>query len=155
MNKIAHISFPLIVIAWLFLSACRFQGGMVGLQGTSWKLVSYGPIGNQTLAAKGINTSLDFGKDGTVNGNLGCYSFSGNYQVTGGKIVFTKMISTMMACVCPQMTQEAMSLKVMNGTVRYTIAGNRLTLYVASGDSAITFFEVKKPSSKPITPRDS
>ena len=90
-------------------------------------------------AASDIDTNLDFGKDGTVNGNLGCNSFSGNYQVTNGDIVFSMMISTMMACVGPQMTQEDIGLKIMNGTVRYTVAGNKLTLYAASGDNVITF----------------
>jgi hypothetical protein len=27
----------------------------------------------------------------------------------------------------------------MNGTVRYTVAGNKLTLYATSGDNVITF----------------
>jgi heat shock protein HslJ len=102
-------------------------------------LVSYGPAGSQTPAASGVDTSLDFGTDGTVNGNLGCNSFSGNYQVTNGHIVFTMMISTMMACPGPGFTQEGVGLKIMNGTVRYTLAANQLTLYAASADNTITF----------------
>ncbi|MGD0750046.1 MAG: META domain-containing protein [Anaerolineales bacterium] len=139
MTKIRLITITLLVVSGLLLTACTSQGTPAGLQGTSWKLVSYGPSGNQTPAASGIDTSLDFGKDGTVNGNLGCNSFSGNYQETNGNVVFSMMISTMMACVGPQMTQENVGLKIMNGTVRYTVAGNKLTLYAASGDNAITF----------------
>ena len=44
-----------------------------------------------------------------------------------------------MACVGPQMAQEDLGLKIMNGTVRYTLAANQLTLYAASGDKTITF----------------
>jgi len=139
MTKIALIALTLLVVSGLLLTACASPGALAGLQGTSWKLVSYGPAGNQTLAVSGIDTSLDFGKDGTVNGNLGCNSFSGNYQITNDNIVFSMMISTMMACVGPQMTQEDVGLKIMNSTVRYTVVGNKLTLYAANGDNTITF----------------
>ena len=37
------------------------------------------------------------------------------------------------------MTQEDIGLMIMNGLVRYTIAGNKLTIYAATGDNAITF----------------
>jgi heat shock protein HslJ len=139
MTKITLIPLTLLFVSGLLLSACASQGIQAGLPGTSWKLVSYGPAGKQTSAAAGIDTSLDFGKDGTVNGNLGCNSFSGNYQVTNGNIVFSMMISTMMACIGPQMNQEDAGLKIMNGTVRYTVAANKLTLFAAKGDNSITF----------------
>jgi heat shock protein HslJ len=139
MTKITLITLTILVVSGLLLTACASQRIPAGLPGTSWKLVSYGPAGNQTPAAAGIDTSLDFGKDETVNGNLGCNSFSGNYQVTNGNIVFTMMISTMMACIRPQMNQEDVGLKIMNGTVRYTVAANKLTLYAAKGDNSITF----------------
>jgi heat shock protein HslJ len=139
MKKITLISLTLLVASGLILSACASQATRLSLPGTSWKLASYGPSGNQTSVVPGVDTSLDFGKDGTVNGNLGCNSFSGNYQVTDGNIVFTMMISTMMACPGPGFTQEGIGLKIMNGTVRYTVAGNRLTLYSASGSNTITF----------------
>ena len=115
MTKITPITLTILIVSGLLLAACASQEIPAGLPGTSWKLVSYGPAGNQTPAAAGIDTSLDFGKDGTVNGTLGCNSFSGNYQVTNNNIVFTMMISTMMACNGPQMNQEEVGLKIMNG----------------------------------------
>jgi heat shock protein HslJ len=139
MKKISLTILALLVTSGLILSACASPASSASLPGTSWKLVSYGPAGNQTPAASGIDTNLDFGTDGTVNGNLGCNSFSGNYQVSNGKITFSMMISTMMACVGPQMTQEDIGLKIMNGKVRYTLADNHLTMVAASGDNAITF----------------
>jgi len=139
MNKVALTVITLLTISGMLLSACASQGFPTSLPGTSWKVVSYGPAGSQTPAAPGVDTNLDFGKDGTVNGNLGCNSFSGKYQVTNGNIIFSMMISTMMACLGPGFTQEGICLKIMNGTVRYTVAGNKLTLYAASGDNTITF----------------
>lgn len=139
MNKVTLTFISILVASGLILSACASQGAPASLPGTSWKLVSYGPAGSQAQAASGIDTNLDFGKDGTVSGNLGCNSFSGNYQVSGENMEFSMMISTMMACPGPGFTQEGIGLKIMNGTVRYNLAGNKLTLYAASGDNAITF----------------
>ena len=139
MKKISMISLTLLVASGLILSACASQTAPLSLPGTSWKLVSYGPAGNQTPAAPGVASNLDFGTDGTVNGNLGCNSFAGNYQGKDGNIVFTRMISTMMACPGPGFIQEGLALKIMNGTIRYTVAGNQMTLYAASGGNAITF----------------
>ena len=139
MYKIILTFVALLVASGLVMSACASQPTPANLPGTSWKLVSYGPAGNQTPAASGIDTNLDFGKDGTVNGNLGCNSFSGNYRVTNGNITFSMMVSTMMACVGLQMAQEDIGLRIMNGTLRYTVADNKLTIYAATGDNAVTF----------------
>jgi heat shock protein HslJ len=139
MNKITMISLTLLVATGWFLSACASQAAPASLPGTSWKLVSYGPAGNQTPAAPGVATNLDFGTDGRLSGNLGCNSFGGNYQAKDGNIVFSMMISTMMACPGPGFMQEGIGLKIMNGTVRYTVAGNQMTLYAASGGNTITF----------------
>ena len=122
----------------MFLTACTSEETSVGLKGTSWRLVSYGPDGKQTPAAADIQTRLDFGKDGQVSGKLGCNDFSGNYVVIGRKVVFASMISSLMACADPLMTQESTAFHVMNGTVRFKIEGITLTIYDASGDSAIT-----------------
>jgi heat shock protein HslJ len=137
MNRFTFAFITLLAASVLVLSACA--GTPASLPGTSWKLVSYGPAGNQTPAASGVDTNLDFGRDGTVNGNLGCNSFSGNYQVSGGNVEFSMMISTMMACPGPGFTQEGIGLKLMNGTVRYLLAGNKLTLFAASTGNTITF----------------
>ena len=72
----------------MILSACGCSGTTASLKGTSWTLISYGSTGNQTPVAPGIGTSLIFGTDGQVNGNLGCNSFGGNYEVKNGSINF-------------------------------------------------------------------
>jgi heat shock protein HslJ len=113
------------------------------LKGTSWKLISYGPVGKQTPAAVGIETSLEFNAAGEVDGNLGCNSFSGNYVMKGGNVIFSQIISTMMACLGPQMDQERLALKVMNDMVRYQVQGNTLVIYGADGVNAITFSKEK------------
>ena len=138
MNKIPLICLTLLVISGLILSACAKQGTSAGLAATSWKLVSYGPARNQTAASPGVETKLNFATDGTISGNLGCNAFSGDYEVKNDNIVFSQMISTMMACTEPLMTQETTALQVMAGTVHFELAGSTLTIYAESGDSAIT-----------------
>jgi heat shock protein HslJ len=137
MNKIILFLVTLLAATGLMLTACITQGNSAGLAGTSWKLVSYGPVGQQTPAAAGIETSLEFGTDGHVNGNVGCNSFGGNYEIKNGKILFSQMISTMMACQGPQMDQERATLKVLNGTARFQVQGNTLTIVDMNGASAI------------------
>jgi heat shock protein HslJ len=69
---------------------------------------------------------------------MGCNSFGGNFEVKNGKLVFSQMISTMMACLGPQMAQEDTVLKMMNGAVRFQVEGSTLTIFDASGANAIT-----------------
>ena len=135
MNKSALSLITFLGACGLVLAACASAGTQAGLAGTSWKLVSYGPAG--TPAAPGIDTNLDFATDGTVNGNMGCNSFGGNFEVKNDTIVFSQVISTMMACQGPQMMQEGTAFKVMNGTVHFQISGKMMTIRAASGDSVI------------------
>ena len=139
MNKISLTGLTFLVLSGLILSACTSQQTSGELAGTTWKLISYGPSGNQSAAAVGIETKLDFGTDGTVSGNLGCNSFSGNYEVKNGKLIFSQMISTLMACQEPQMAQEITALQVMTGTVSFQLSDNILTLFDTSGANAIHF----------------
>jgi heat shock protein HslJ len=138
LNKVTSTIITILVAAGLVLSACTSKGTSADLTGTSWSLVSYGTAGNQTPAALGIETSLTFGKDGQASGNLGCNSFSGNYEVKDGNIVFGPLASTLMACPEPQITQECTVFQVMTGTVRFEVEGNTLTIYDASGAITIT-----------------
>jgi heat shock protein HslJ len=138
MKKITLTILVLLVATGMILSACASTVTTADPSGASWRLVSYGEAGKQTLAAAGIETSLVFGKDGKVNGNMGCNSFSGNYKLKGTNIIFSQTISTLMACPEPQMTQEGTAFQVMNGTARLQIDNNTLTIYAASGGNAIT-----------------
>jgi heat shock protein HslJ len=138
MNKTTLPILALLVISGLILSACGSTGSPASLAGSSWNLVSYGPGKGQIPAASGIETHVDFGGDGRVSGSVGCNSFSGDYKVKNGSIIFGQIMSTMMACAEPQMTQESTALQVMTGTVRFQLEDDTLILYAAGGDSAIT-----------------
>ena len=129
MKRIILTVVPLMLLTALVLSACSSDS----LAGTSWTLVSYGDPSNPTAAVSGVDTSLVFGSDGQVSGSMGCNGFGGDYQIKNGQIVFGSIISTLMACEEPRMSQETATFAVMSGTVEYSINGNILTITSADG----------------------
>ena len=137
MNKKLHFALLLPIIAGLLLSACSSATNTPELSGTNWKLVSYGPANAQTPAADGIETSLKFGADGQVSGNLGCNGFGGEYKQDGTRLTFGSMMSTMMACPEPQMSQESLSLAILYGTVEFQLDGDNLIIAGESEDQLI------------------
>jgi heat shock protein HslJ len=143
MKKITASIIALILITLLALSACAAQAGPSSLPGSSWTLVSYGTAGKEIPAAQGIPTSLVFGKDGQVSGELGCSSFSGSYQVQGGNLVLGPLASTLKACPDPQMMQEGTAFQVLTGTVRFTLDDGTLTITAPGGMMLLIFSQVK------------
>jgi heat shock protein HslJ len=137
MNKKLMAILTLLVFSGLILSACAEHGSSPSLAGSSWKLVSYGAAQNQTAATAGIQTNLDFGTDGNVNGNMGCNTFGGKYEVNNGAILFSQIASTLKACPEPQMTQEGTAFQVMDGSVRFEVEGDTLTIHAADSANAI------------------
>ncbi len=129
MKRIILTLVPLMFLTALVLSACSGDS----LAGTSWTLVSYGDPSNLTAAVSGVDTSLVFGSDVQVSGNMGCNGFGGDYQIKNGQIVFGNIISTMMACEEPRMSQETATFGLMSGAVDYSTNGNTLTLTSADG----------------------
>jgi heat shock protein HslJ len=121
---------PMILVAAAALAACTSGNSLAG---TTWTLVSYGDAASPTAAATGVETSLTFNKDGTVGGNMGCNGFGGDYSVKGETITFGNLISTMMACEEPRMSQETATFSIMNGDVAFAIDGSTLTLTTADG----------------------
>ena len=68
------------------------------LANTHWRLVSFGPEGEQTPALPSAAVTLDFGADGHAGGRGGCNSYGGTYAVRGDKVTFGEIASTLMAC---------------------------------------------------------
>lgn len=127
----------LLMMGVIVLAACSSAKPVASLAGTDWKLVSYGPVDSQTPAAEGTDTSLKFGTDGQVSGSLGCNSFGGEYTQKDGQITFGPLVSTMMACPEPQMSQESASFAVLSGSVDFTLNGDTLTIQDASGKNEL------------------
>jgi heat shock protein HslJ len=132
-HEMKRLTFPLLVLA-LFLAAC--SGSSSGLTGVTWKLVSYGPPGDELAAVTDVVTSLVFGEDGKVSGNMGCNSFGGDYTASGSQITFGPLASTLMACDPPIMNQETGVLGILSGKVDYKVSGTLLTITNADGTAA-------------------
>jgi heat shock protein HslJ len=124
----------ILVIAALAISACSAESTQESTQEPSasligaWKLTSYGPASSPEPAVEDSEAGLTFNEDGTVAGNSGCNGFGGNYTVEADQVTFSEIVSTLIACEEPLMSQEEAVLKVMADSATYNIDGNTLTL---------------------------
>lgn len=119
----------ILLIVGLAVTACsaRNEEPAASLIG-SWKLTSYGSVGAPQPAVEDTEAGITFNEDGTVAGNSGCNGFGGNYTVDSDQLTFSEIVSTLMACEEPLMSQEGAVLKVLTDAATYKIEGNTLTL---------------------------
>ena len=133
-----HFVTLLPILFGLLLSACSSGTSTTNLKDTNWKLESYGPTSNPTPAAKGVETSIKFGSDGTVGGSFGCNSFGGEYTMKGNQISFGAMMMTEMACDEPRMSQESISISILSGSVDFKLVGDKLTIVNGKNQLVLT-----------------
>jgi len=122
------------LLAIFVLAACA-GGSSASVQG-QWQLVSYGSPSDQTAAAPNVETSIEFGDDGRMSGNVGCNGFGGDYTVDGDQIEFGPVMSTMMFCEAVA-EQESSTLAVFQETATLVLDGDTLTITSADGNSSI------------------
>ena len=146
MKKHLLLTIALGLMLTILLSACGAAEPSDNLAGTSWKLVSYGPVENQTPAAEGIDTKVDFGSDGSVSGSMGCNRFSGSFSQKGDTLTFSPIAATEMACPEPQMTQESSAFQVMVETVKFERNENSLTIFSPDGKNKLIFSSIESGS---------
>jgi heat shock protein HslJ len=139
MKKTIKNFLPLLVLIVFALSACGSAQPAATLAGTSWKLVSYGPVASQIAAVADKDANLDFDTQGMMSGNVGCNGFSGDYKATDGQLTPGQIESTMMACDDPLMQQESAVLTTLNGTLKYEIEKDTLRIYSSDGQTLLTF----------------
>lgn len=106
------------------------------LVGSAWRLVESSKDGK---SAPNVESTIRFDEK-SVSGKGGCNYFGGGYTVTGDKIQFGNLASTLMACIANEtMTQEAWYLKSLNTVTRYEMSGNTLKIYFDGGKHVLTF----------------
>ena len=120
----------LLAITLFILAACLSASADIT---GDWKLISYGDAGNPTPAIPNVDTSIKFDSNGQISGNVGCNSFGGNYEVSGDKITFTSIMSTLMYCE-ETSSQEQALLSVFSDKVNLQIQMNDDTLTITSAD---------------------
>ena len=110
------------------------------LAGTEWRLVSFGPAGNEASLVAGTTVTLKFGEDGRASGSAGCNSYGGTYQVRGDNISFGRLISTKRACLDQNANQqESRFLSALEAANRFRLSSNRLTILSDRGRNALNF----------------
>jgi heat shock protein HslJ len=140
MKKITFLTVSLLVLAAFILSACSASSI---LSDTSWKLVSFGQANNPTAAGTEPNPMITFDKDSKVSGSVGCNSLSGSFKVSGDKLVFGPIATTMMACDEKLMLQESTVLQVLGETAKFKLEDNKLTITSNTGDMVAIFEKVE------------
>src|SRR5512139_1084743 len=111
-----------VLVSGLIFTACATQP-KTPVTGT-WLVVSYGQESSQTPALPDLNRSIIFDGDGTINGNVGCNSFRGTYEIDGMKIIFQSIDA--MKLNCPPaviMEQERAILQILNGSADFKVEG--------------------------------
>jgi heat shock protein HslJ len=84
-----------------------------------------------------VETSINFGADGQFGGTVGCNSFGAEYSVSGDKITFGSILSTMMFCEDIN-EQESTVLSIFSDkALTVKSDGTTLTLVSADGTSVI------------------
>ena len=112
-------------------SLASYKAQSQELSGSSWETTAYNN-GKQAVIGMldGTTLTADFGKDGTLSGNSGCNTYSGEYKVSGNQITIGPLASTMMACSEPEgvMEQETQYLAALQSAAIYEIEGNVMQL---------------------------
>jgi heat shock protein HslJ len=138
MKKTRFYLLVLTIVAGIILAACSGGASASGSLIGTWELVSYGDPANPTPAAADVETSVIFGEDGTITGNVGCNGFGGDYQVDGDTITFGPISSTLMMCADTAIgDQETVVLNTLIETVNFVIDGGTLTITSPDGSSVI------------------
>lgn len=107
------------------ISALESYDKEMKLEGTKWKLVQI--KGKKIEQTSNKELSIFFEENNRFSAFMGCNGISGNYELQkGNRILFSKVISTQMACVNMEIESEFNS--IVEKADNYTIANNKLTL---------------------------
>lgn len=106
----------------------------ISLQNTYWKAISLYDKDVKTLEKE---ANINFNKNGTIHGILGCNRFFGNFKINKDNIKFEKLATTRM--MCQDMQTENSFLKVLQNTQKYKIKGKTLNFFDDENNNISTF----------------
>jgi pimeloyl-ACP methyl ester carboxylesterase/heat shock protein HslJ len=123
---------------------------MNGLSGSSWQLVSFGPVGATNPVIGNVRITLEFGADGQAGGNGGCNSYGGSYTVHDNSLQFGEITSTLIACADQAVTeQEQQYLEALRTAGRFTIEGDTLKIAYQNDGGELNFTRSSGATSEP------
>lgn len=97
----------------------------------SWTLASYGAADAQTPVAADAPVSIAF--TGTELSGRACNTFGGSFSATADTLTVDQVISTLVACAEPAMSQENTLFNALQSATGYAINGDTLTISYAEG----------------------
>lgn len=113
------------------------------LAGTSWTVTFVNSDRTDTGVVSStdlqIEQTISFDADGKFNGNAGCNSYFGNFEVDGNELSLGAIESTEMACPEDVMTAETAFLTALEKSATYQITGKSLQIRDAGGNVLVTF----------------
>lgn len=128
----------LLTLTLLILSACSSGLGASPSVLGDWKLVSYGDPANPSPALPNVESSIKFDSNGQISGNVGCNTFGGTYEVSGGRITFSSLMATLMYCEQTSAQEQAViSVLSDNANLQIQMNGHTLTIISTDGYSAV------------------
>jgi heat shock protein HslJ len=119
------------------------------LSGTNWDVQSYkNGQGSLTPVLAGSALNLAFGSDGHVSGSSGCNNFGGPYTINGSSLAFGMLISTLRACISPDLdAQEQVFMTALGASTMLTVNGSQLVLSDAGGHIQVTLTQEQESPS--------
>jgi heat shock protein HslJ len=114
------------------------------LEGRDWRLVSLRGQDEEALARLPHAVTLRF-EGGRVQGFGGCNTLAGSYGVEGDRVTLGTLAGTLMACAPAVMAVETALKEALAGTLRFEVAGDRLTLASGSDGEPGLAFEAAPP----------
>jgi heat shock protein HslJ len=144
------VSYRKLLYGWITLvlmtgAACAVPLTLVDirqddLQGTQWQLESFGPRGSEIAVVYGTQVTLAFMDGDQVGGTDGCNTFEAEYEVSGGRLLFKNIRSSLVVCGDQGfMHQENEYLKALGKTGRYEIQDDRLIIWYDNGQYSLNF----------------
>jgi heat shock protein HslJ len=104
------------------------------LEDCLWVLESYGTPDNMIKALEKPKVTAKF-KQGSVGGSDGCNAYGGDCKIVGNTMSISKIISTLMYCIPPEIMKQAMQYyTALNDAESYEIKGQKL--YIHCGKTA-------------------
>ncbi len=113
------------------------------LAGTSW-LVNFVSTASEdgvvsSLDSQPVEQTLAFDAEGKFNGNAGCNSYFGSYEVEENNLSLGAIGATKMACEEDAMQAESTYLSALEKAATYQITGQTLQIRDAEGNTLVTF----------------
>jgi heat shock protein HslJ len=131
------------------VTGLTFFGQTNSLSKTSWNVTGYNNSKQAVVGTiAGTTLTMTFGDDGTISGNSGCNTFSGQYSLNGQSITISPLASTMRACIEPEgiAEQETAFMAALEQAVEWFIQGDQLSLRTAENTLAITAISSLTPT---------